>query len=206
MDHIQGVINQLSIYEEEGRTDWLLALSKVTWFLIWLIFPLSLFRFLNDLMGTWQAVVGVFMFLVMLRIAGPGNLVMLDELLCRVAPSLRSAIRFGVVRVYDFRLRRDNGQITACLLRGDLIGSSPMTGDEVQLEGRMRHGALIIRRGRNLTTGGVLAARPSRSIWIFLFTLGLAGFFILYLLGVFDPWIYDWAIALIDMLTGSEQE
>lgn len=205
MDCIQGVISQLHIYEEEGRTDWLLALSKLIWFLIWLFFPLSLFRFLFDLLGPWQAVIGILLFLVVVCIMGPGNLVILDELLCRVAPSLRSAIRFGAVRVYDFRLRGDNVQITACILRGDHVGSSPMTGDQVQLEGRMRHGTFIVHRGRNITTGGILAPRSSRSLWIFLFTFGLAGFFSLCLMGVFDPWICDWFIGFIDLFLGSEQ-
>jgi hypothetical protein len=205
MDQIQGKIIRLRIYMEEGRTDWLLALSKVIWFLIWILFPFSLFRFLYDLLGAVEAVLGIFILLIILRIAGPQNLVMLDELLGRIAPSLRSAIRFGSVRVFDFRLINSAGQEIACILRGDLLGSAPMTGDQVELEGRMRQGTFVISRGRNLTTGSVLAPRPSRSLWILLVTLGIASLFSLYLLGVFDAWIYDWFISIIDMLSGEKQ-
>lgn len=206
MDHIQGIITRLRIYEEEGRTDWLLSISKVIWFLILILFPFSLFRFLYDLLGVFEAVVGVFILLLLFRLTGPENLVMLDELLCRIAPAFRSSIRFGVVRVYDFRLRAADGRIVACILRGDLVGSSPMTGDMLRLEGEMRHGAFIVRRGTDVTTGAILAPRFLRSGRILLATLGLAAFFSFYLWGAFDAWIYDWIGAVINMFNTTVQE
>lgn len=199
MDQIQGTITRLRIYEEEGRTDWLLSLSKVIWFLIWILFPLSLFRLLYDLMGIPAAIIGCVVFLLFLRMAGPEKLVMLDELLCRVAPTFRSAIRFGIVRVYDFRLRDTAGRIVSCVLRGDLVGSSPMSGDMLRLEGEMRHGAFMVHRGTDLTTGAILVPRSLRSGRILLATLGLAAFFSLYLWGAFDDWIYDWLGGIIEM-------
>lgn len=199
MDQIEGTIARLRIYEEEGHTDWFLSLSKVIWFLLWILFPFSLFRMLYDLMGVFEAVVGVFLFLLFFRLIGPNNLLMLDELLCRVAPTFRSAIRFGTVRVYDFRLRVANGRIVACILRGDLVGSSPMTGDILRLEGKMRHGAFMVRSGTDMTTGAILAPRSLRSGLILLATLGLAVFFSLYFWGLFDVWIYDWIIPFLDM-------
>lgn len=199
MGHIQGIITQLHIYEEEGRTDWFLSISKVIWFFIWILFPFSLFRFLYDIMGVFEAVCGVFIFLLLFRIAGPENLVMLDEVLCRIAPTFRSSIRFGVVRVYDFRLKADDGRMIACILRGDLVGSSPITGDTVRLEGEMQQGCFRVRRGSDLTTGASLAPRSLNSRWILLSTLGLAAFFSFYLLGAFDTWIYDWFGRVIEM-------
>ena len=123
MDSIRGIITQLRIYDEEGRTDWFLSLSKIIWFLIWVLFPLSLFRFIYDLLGLIEAIVSIILMLVILRLVGPSNLVMLDELLSRISPSLRSPQRFGTVRVYDFRLRTDDGRTFACIIRGDLVGS-----------------------------------------------------------------------------------
>lgn len=203
MDEIQGNIIRLHIYDEEGRTDWLLALSKIVWFLIWFLIPFCIFRFLYDLMGVLQAVIGIFFFLFLFKILGPGNLVMLDELLCRIAPSLRSAIRFGVVRVYDLRIRRDNdGRELTCILRGDLVGGSPMRGDNIEFQGHIQNGAFIVHHGRNLTTGAVLASRRSYSLQILLFTVGLAAFFCLYLLGAFDSWIYDLFIGSPSELNG----
>jgi hypothetical protein len=199
MDQIQGIITRLRIYEEEGRTDWFLSLSKVIWFLISVLFPLSL-------LGIMEAIIGCVVFLLFLRMAGPGNLVMLDELICRFAPTLRSTIRFGTVRVYDFRLKADDGRVTACILRGDLIGSSPMTGDVLRLEGEMQHGAFMIRRGTDMTTGAILAPRSLRSGQILLATLGLAVFFSFYLWGAFDAWIYDWIGAVINMFSTATPE
>lgn len=203
MDEIQGKIIRLQIYDEEGRTDWLLALSKVLWFFIWFLIPFCIFRFLYDLMGVLQAVIGIFIFLFIFKILGPGNLVMLDELLCRVSPTLRSAIRFGVVRIYDMRLRRDNdGRELTCIMRGDLVGGSPMRGDNVEFRGRIQNGAFIIHHGINLTTDSVLAARKNYSLHILIITVVLSVFFCLYLIGAFDSWIYDLFIGAIDMFTG----
>jgi hypothetical protein len=206
MDHIQGIITRLRIYEEEGRTDWLLSISKVIWFFIWILFPFSLFRFLYDTMGVFEAVCGVFILLLLFRLAGPENLVMLDELLCRIAPTFRSSIRFGVVRVYDFRIKADDGRMISCILQGDLIGSSPMTGDAVRLEGEMQQGCFRVRRGSDLTTGATLEPRSFNSRWILLSTLGLAAFFSFYLGGAFDTWIYGCIATVINMFNTAVQK
>lgn len=204
MDRIQGIITRLRIYEEEGRTDWVIGLSRLIWFLIWVLLPLSLFRFLHDLMGVIEAVVGVFILFLFIRIIGPANLVMLDELLSRIIPSIRSPIRFGTVRVYDFRIRTDDGPIIPCLLRGDLVGASPMVGDLLQVEGVTRQGCFIVRRGCDLTTGAVLAPRITRRYWIFSITVGIAALFIFYLFGAFDNWIYEWVVELMNMFYGDQ--
>ena len=192
MDNINGIITQLRIYDEEGRTDWFLSLSKIIWFLIWILFPLSLFRIIYDLVGLIEAIVCILLMFVVLRLVGPSNLVMLDELLSRIAPTLRSPQRFGTVRVYDIRLSTDKGKIVACIIRGDLVGSSPMIGDQVLLEGRNRQGCFEVCRGTIMTTGALLERRPSRSHWVLITTAGLAVFFALYLMGVYDAWIYKW--------------
>lgn len=207
MEQVIGQIVRLRIYDEEGQTDFLLALSKIVWFLMWIMLPFCVFKFFYDLMGIFEAFIGIFFFLLLFKLFGPGNLVMLDELLSRISPTLRTAIRFGVVHVYDLRVRRsDDGREIACLLRGDLVGGSPMRGDQVQFQGRIQNGAFIVRQGRNLTTGAVLAAGRSYSLHILIITVLLAVFFFCYLWGSFDSWIYDVFIKVIDVFSSSNPE
>lgn len=191
MDAVMGRISRIEVREEEGLTDWSLALSKVCWFGICALFPLSLFRFLNDLFGPIVAGGGILLLLLVIRLLGPFNLVMLDELLGRLFPALRSAVRTGKVRVYDFRVQQESGREIACIIR-NLSGAAPMERDSVSLEGAYHLGAFQVRRGINQSTGSVIALRSSHSQWILLGTIGLVVIFSLYLSGVFDEWIYPW--------------
>ncbi len=204
MANVGGRIGRMRIYEEEGRTDWPLALSKICWFFICVLFPLSFFRLLNGLFGVFTAVAGVFLLLLLSRLLGPLNLVLLDELLARVFPSLRTAVRLGRVRVYDFRVQRTDGTQIACLLRGELLGGSPMQGDVVELEGEFRGGSFHVRNGRNKTTRSAIVPRRSHSGWILFGTLTLMAFFAAYLAGAFDEWITPWLVELLVPLLESE--
>jgi len=185
-------------YEEEGRTDWVLALSKIFWFFICLVAPFSFFRFLNDLFGTVIASAGILLFLLIARLHGLSNLVLLDELLARIFPELRSAYRFGRIRVYDFRVTRDIGEEISCLLRGELRGSAPMPGDSVTLNGYYRFGSLSVTNGRNETTRALILPRPNYSGWILVGTMLLLTLFVMYLYGMFDEWLYPLVVSWLE--------
>lgn len=200
MPVVRGHIVRITIYEEEGRTDWALALSKICWYAICVMVPISLVRFVNDLFGPLTAAGALFAFLLLVRLLGPLNLVMLDELLGRIFPTLRSAIRFGRIRVHDFRVRQEDGRQVACLLRGDLVGGVPMQGDLVNLQGNYYRGTFRVRTGENHTTGSTIAPQSTYSGWILVGSIGLVAVFALYLHGVFDPWIYPLVVDLLEPL------
>lgn len=191
MDRVRGEITHLRIYQEEGGRDWALSLSKFMWCGIWLLFPVSLFRLLNDLFGLLVAICGVLLLAILFRLFGPFNLVMLDEVLSRIFPSVRSAIRLGIVRIHDFRLRTDEGREVACMLKGDLVGAGPVEGDLFELEGQNRHGTFWIRRGISQANGSLLAVRSLRSGWVLFSTVALMAALLLYLAGCFDQLIYN---------------
>ena len=201
METLRGRISSIQIYEEEGGHDWCLALSKVGWGLICFFFPISLFRFLNDFFGLAVAIVAMLTLLLMVRLVGPQNLVMLDEVLCRLFPFFRSAVRLGRVRVYDFRLWMEDGRRVACLLKGDLIGAVPVAGDRVTLEGRNRSGTFFVHRGLNEETRSLLAPRTLPSFWIMLGTIAGMILMVFYLLGIFDEVI----LRLIELFLISEE-
>lgn len=192
MDIVRGRISKIRVYEEEGRTDWALAISKVCWCGICLLFPLSLFRFINNFLGLVEAIIGVLAFAILVRLFGPFNLVMLDELLSRLFPSFRSAIRMGRVNVYDIRVQTAENQEVACLLKEDLWGTRPTVGDQVCLEGRNKRETFWVRRGVNENTRSLIVLRPSHSLWILYGTSVLLGLFLLYLTGALDEIIYTW--------------
>jgi hypothetical protein len=192
MDIVRGRIAKMRVYEEEGRTDWVLALSKVCWCGICLLFPVSLFRFINEFFGLVEAIIGVIAFGILMRLFGIFNLVMLDELLSRLFPSLRSAVRMGMVNVYDFRVQTAENREVACLLKGDLWGSRPTVGDQVRLEGRNKRGTFWVRRGINENTHSLIVLRPSHSLCILCVTGVIMGFFLLYVMGTLDEFIYPW--------------
>ena len=198
MPSIRGRIARLRTYEEEGRTDWSLALSKICWFFICLVAPFSLFRFLNDLFGAAIATAGIFLFLLIARLLGPLNMVFLDELLARIFPGLRAAYRLGRVRVYDFRVIRENGEEVSCILRGELIGSAPMPGDEVSLSGNYRFGTLRVTNGRNEITRSLIFPRSNYSGLILLGTILLLIVFVCYLYGIFDEWLYPPVVSWLE--------
>lgn len=198
MPSITGRIARMRTYEEEGRTDWALALSKISWFFICLVAPFSLFRFLNDLFGTVIAGVGILLLLLIVRLHGPLNHVFLDELLVRIFPELRSSYRFGRIRVYDFRVIRDNNEEVSCILRGDLRGSAPMPGDLVSLNGYYRFGSLRVTNGRNEATRALILPRPNYSGWILVGTMLLLALFVMYLYGMFDQWLYPLVVSWLE--------
>lgn len=196
METIRGTISSLQVYEEEGGHDWYLSLSKGGWGLICFLFPISLFRFLYDFFGIAIAIVGMVILALVVRLVGPYNLVMLDELLSRLFPFFRSAVRLGRVRVHDFRLRTVDGKMVACIMKGDLVGAAPTVGDCMVLEGRRKRGTFWVRRGFNEETRSLLAIRSVPSLWILLGTVVVMSVIILYLLGIFDEVI----LRLIDCL------
>lgn len=186
MENVRGTISSLQVYEEEGGHDWYLSLSKAGWGLICFLFPISLFRFLNDFFGVAIAIIGMIILALIVRLVGPYNLVMLDEVLCRLFPFFRSAVRLGRVRIYDFRLRTVEGKTLACIVKGDLVGAAPAIGDSVVLEGKQRSGTFRVRRGFNEETRSLLATRSVPSRWILLGTIIAMVVMVLYLLGTFD--------------------
>jgi hypothetical protein len=192
MATLNGQVTHLLIYEEEGGRDLVLSISKLLWYAICLVLPFSFFRFLRDLFGPWQSVLALLALAMLVRFFGPANLVYLDELLCRLFPSLRSAVRLGRVRIYDFRLRTSENKEVACILKGDLSGAAPILGDVLTLEGHNRWGTFRVQRGVNERTGNVLTPRSLRSWWLLIVTAWFLGFFIAYLSGALDELIYGW--------------
>ncbi len=190
MENVRGEIAHLRTYREEGGRDWALSMSKLIWCGLWVLFPVSLFRLLNDLFGLLAAISGVLLMAILFRLFGPFNLVMLDELLSRIFPSMRSAIRMGMVRIHDFRLRTEDGRELACLLKGDLVGAGPVEGDRFELVGRRRQGTFWIQRGINQATGTLLAVRSLRTGWVLFVTTAMLTVHLLYLAGIFDRLIY----------------
>lgn len=199
---ISGKITVISSYEEEGRTDWALALSKICWFAACILFPVSIFRFLNDLAGPLVASAGLFLLLVLFRLIGFFNLVLLDEVVSRLFPTMRSAVRRGGVKVLDFRILAGNGRQIACLLKGDMGGGLPVEGDVLELEGGFSGGTFLVRRGRNRTTDADISIRSLHSGWILIATLCLTVIFICYLCGYFDSWLYPMIIEVLNVMVG----
>lgn len=200
MPTVTGTISRIRTYEEEGRTDWALVGSRILWTACCLLFPFALFRFLNDLFNPYLATLAVLLLLVVARLSVPLNLVALDELMVRIFPTLRSAVRLGRVRIHDFRVKEETGAEVSCLLRGDLRGGAPMVGDRVQVEGGYRWGTLHVRRGFNETTGAILAPRPLYSRRVFGLTTVLFAAIVLYLWGALDSWLYPGVATLLDAL------
>jgi hypothetical protein len=202
MPEISGEIVRITTYEEPAPTDGWLALSKVLWFAIWILIPVSLYRFLDDAFGTVHAVVGVILFLFIFRLIGPLNFIILDEFLSRILPDMRSAIRIDRIRIYDFRLRDAKGTILACILRGPLRGVAPMRGDRIRVDTKFRQGVYTIRNGWNETTGSRLAPQGKPSLWILFITIGLLVLQVLYLRGLLDEWLYPWLAEVLTMFMG----
>ena len=190
MDRVRGRITHLSIYQEEGGRDWAMNVSKLIWCGMSLLFPVALFRLLNDLFGLLLAVCGILLLAVLFRLFGSFNLVMLDEVLSRIFTTMRSAIRLGIVRIHDFRLLTDEGREVACILKGDLVGAGPVEGDMFELEGTNKQGAFWIRSGINQVTGSLLAGRSIRWGWLLFVTVALITILLFYLAGTFDQLIY----------------
>lgn len=190
MPKVGGRIVTIQTHEEEGRTDWPLAACKICWFGICVLAPISLFRLVADLFNTAIAVAAILFILVLIRLLGPSNLVMFDELLCRIFPSLRTAVRTGRLRVYDLRVQEQSGRQVACVLPGDLKGGAPMEGDLVVLDGIYRGGTFWVDHGQDLTTASTFAPRSVHTGWLLAATLGLVILFALYLCGLFDRWLY----------------
>lgn len=191
MATLSGHITSMRVYEAEGMTDWALALSKIVWIIIFLLFPFSVFRFLNDFFGVFIASMGIVFLLILFRLVGPFNLVMLDELMGRVFPALRTCLRTGRVRVYDFRIKSPESQNqVGCILRGNLTGAAPAKGDDVALVGRDEEGTFRVFRGCNRTTRSNITIQSTHSGWILLITSALAVLFSCYLMGEIDSWLY----------------
>ena len=183
---INGQTTAISCYLEEGRTDWTLVVSKICWFAAWVLIPVCLVKFVNQLSGPTAAFIALVVFLVLLRFVGFLNLFLLDEVVSRLFPTLRSVIRRGSVRVIDFRIVSDEGRQVSCILKGDLCGGLPREGDSLELQGRFLDGTFWVVRGRNLTTDSELSVRPLHSGLILMVTLCLLVIIVCYLCGNFD--------------------
>jgi hypothetical protein len=186
----------MEVYEQEGRTDWALAASKICWLVIWIMTPFSCFRFTNDLFGLIPAIAGVTTLLFLMRLMAPLSFIFFDEFLARLFPTLRSAVRSGQVRVYDFRVQDKNGRLVASIIKGDLRGGAPLTSDRVRLQGFFRGGVLQVTDGLNETTDTVISPVSIYSGWILIGTLAIVMFFSLYLWGTFDDLLYPLVINL----------
>jgi len=194
---IQGKVIRIRSYEQDGRTNWFMAISKLCWYAICVMFPFALFRLLNDLFNVFIAIAGIGVLLFLIRLIGPMNLVMLDELLSRIFPALRSGVRSGRIPVHDFRLRQSDNSETACILRGSLTGSTPAVGDNMKLQGNFISGSFVVSGGVIDNTGAALVHQPEFAIYILFFTMILLGFFILYLKGYLDEWLYPLLAGII---------
>jgi hypothetical protein len=205
METLRGRIARLMVYEEEGRGDFVLSLAKLCLYASCFLFPPSVFRLVKDLFGLWQALMAMVVLALLFRIIGPLTLVMMDEIISRIFPLFRSVWRRGVVRVYDFRIQTlipENREVS-CVLKGNqLIGATPMAGDLVTLEGRMRAGTFHVRRGIIEGTQSLLVPKTIPSGWILLASMAVLGVFIVYLTGAFDESIYS----LIEWLLESPQQ
>ena len=189
---VQGRISHLRVYREEGGRDPALGLSKLLWCILWGLLPIAVFRFFYTFFGIPEAVIATIALLLLGKLSGgPFHLVMWDEFLSRLVPTLRSAVRMGYVRVYEFRVHPRQGSPMDCKLKGDLKGAGPVSGDFFELEGREINGALAIRRGTNLVTGAALKPYHLPSGFILLVSMGLLVVLALYLFGVFDSILYE---------------
>jgi len=190
MPIINGTVISMNINEEEGRTDWAMALSKIGWFILFFLTPLSIYRFVNDFFGIIAAGITIVLLLVVLRIVGPLNLVMIDEVICRIFPSFRSAFRTGRVRVCEFRIKTELGRQVGCILRGDIQGQAPVNGDDVRLTGIYRQGVLYVENGHNRTTNSEFHIHVSHAGLLLFLTTGFLAVVYLYLIGQFDKILY----------------
>jgi hypothetical protein len=157
---VQGVISTLRIFQEEGRTNLTLAMSKVMLYLTYLLFPLFIFLLLRSRLLPWQAALCGFGTAVLMRLFQVQSLVSIDELLARLFPTLRGAVRLGRVRIYEFRLKTQDNTALACILKGDLVGAGPIVGDRLRLRGRLDRGTFRVAVGINEETDNEI--RPVR--------------------------------------------
>lgn len=197
MARIQGKISRIKVYEEDGRTDYFMAMSKICWVGICILIPISLYRLLSTLFSPLFAFATLIVLFVIVRLIGPMNLVMLDELLCRIFPRLRTATRLGRIPVYDFRLMPNSGPEVACIMRGPLSGSEPLSGDNVTLNGGYIAGTFFVSNGVIENTNVILFRKTNYSNYIFLSTLLLLGIFAIYLTGYLDECLYPFLTEII---------
>lgn len=198
MDTLRGRVLSVQAYERAARLDWSLSISRLIWFLIWILLPFSLFRFLAAFCGVLYATAGVFVLIVIVRLVGPGNLVMLDELIGRIFPPLRPHSPTGMVQVHEFRIEKESKQHVTCIMTGNLRGSLPLINDFVSMEGVYRQGCFFAFQGVNERTSAAISIDPRRSAWILAGSFGVMIFFVLYLIGYFDEWIYQHLAEAID--------
>lgn len=203
MPTIQGKVIRIRSYEQDGRTNWFIAISKLCWYAICVILPFAIFRLLKDLFNVFIAIAGIGVLLFLIRLIGPINLVMLDELLSRIFPALRSGVRSGRIPVYDFRLRQSDSSEIACILRGPLTGSTPAVGDNMTIEGNFISGTFIVSGGVIDNTCAGLVHQPEFAIYILFFTMTLLAVFILYLNGYLDEWLYPLLVGIIRPFLGA---
>ena len=185
MAEISGKLIKANRYDEESRLDLALAINKICCMVTMILFPLSLFRLLTGLSGLWEAIAGVLLLVVLWRRMGPANLLVLDEVICRVFPSMRAAGRFGRVMVRDLRLLTAQGREIVFLLRVDLRGAEPYVGDALVLGGRFQAGTFMIEHGRSNSTGHTFSPHPTYSYMILLIAGLLCGSIVVFSAGGF---------------------
>lgn len=69
--------------------------------------------------------------------------------------------------VTNYLLRTSNGQTYTFRIKGQLQGATIARGDRVHIEGRLRHGILMFRRGHKINTGEKLTL-PFNWAWVLL--------------------------------------
>ncbi len=189
---MRGRLTRLRFYEEEGQEDWRLVLSRLGWYALLVAVPVSVWRLFSDMWGLLHATLAILILAVVVRLLGPSHFLSFDEVLCRLFPRLRPAFRLGLVRIWDRRLRLEEGGEVACLLRGDLVGAAPVEGDILRLAGSFRQVTFHVSQGWNETTDARLAPRPTRTIWVFGLTAAISGLFLFYLIiGALDDFLHQ---------------
>ena len=191
MKTLKGTAIKIQYYEDEGGTSFPLLLSKIMWMLIFILLPLTILRMMYEFLENVFVVIGFLIMLAFTRMIGPLNLVFMDELLARIFPVFRSAVRSGRVPVREFRLQTRDKREYACLLRGELTGASIMEGDELELQGRVKNGTFVVKRGVNLNTNSIVQPKNASAYTFLLFTTFLLIVLILCLTGMFDNYIWN---------------
>lgn len=186
MEQLEGTVSNIRQYEEDKPTDIFLALSKIEWIGICLLFPVALFKVLNNFYGPIPAIFGLLILALLVRIFGPFHTLVLDELLSRIFPAFRSPTRSGKAPVREFRVRDGAGNEHAVLLKGELRGSSLIRGDGVILMGKFVRGSFFCKEGVNKRTGAEIIKKSNYSWIIFLCTSITLGHLIGVIYGIFN--------------------
>lgn len=181
MPQIEGRVTSIIHREEEGGQDWYLTMARVLWIPFLILLAVAFFFLIHQTIGLVQAILFTVGLLFLCGFFKSIDWVFFDEVVCRLFPDLRSAVKLGVVPVLDLRLQCPGGQEVDCLIRGDLVGAEPKIDDELRLQGEFEHGTFIVQDGTILDTNARLAPRMRESVVVF---IGMAAVFAVLLIYV----------------------